>query len=347
VKYREILRVADRDVGDTAGLETCATVGQHALTSAATRQGKSAGDWRNPFIVGVPITDPADFFGREREISFCLARLRGMQSVSITGERRIGKSSLLHYLTATALDRLGPDYRPAYVDLLSAVAHTLPGLLGEILHQLRVTRPAATLVEFEQRLNELHDQALRPLVALDELEMFVRLPNEFSHDFCEALRALASNHRLALLTASRATLREMHDQGALVSPLYNIMGARKLGLFSEDEARDFVAARRPGGRFTPAQVAEILQRSACHPQHLQVFLLPCGAGQPRTPERLARGLEGSRGRKRRPCSRQGSRDPPAHERLPPLGGVAVSISCSSGHRALAGRWRETKRVTRG
>ena len=36
-EYGEIPRVADRDVGDTAGLETCATVGQHALTSAATR----------------------------------------------------------------------------------------------------------------------------------------------------------------------------------------------------------------------------------------------------------------------------------------------------------------------
>lgn len=266
---------------------------QSLLTSAATEQAKSAADWRNPFIVGVPITDPADFFGREREISFCVARLRGMQSVSVTGERRIGKSSLLHYLTATARERLGPEYRPAYVDLLSPVARTLPGLLGEILRQLGVARPAAKLTEFEQRLNELHDQDLRPLVALDELEMFIRLPREFchgsrpasaggmlgtihapvdsSHDFCEALRALASNHRLVLLTASRATLREMHDQGALVSPLYNIMGARKLGLFTEDEARDFVTARRLGVRFTPAQVAEILQRSTRHPQRLQVF----------------------------------------------------------------------------
>lgn len=261
--------------------------------AAAGEDARTPGGWRNPFIVGVPITDPADFFGREREISFCVARLRGLQSVSITGERRIGKSSLLHYLTATARDRLGPDYRPAYVDLLSPATRSLPGLLEDILRQLGVKQPAATLTEFEQRVNELHEQGVKPFVALDELEMFVRLapqicpgfnqaatgglrgnlpqPSPSSHDFCEALRALASNHRLALLTASRASLREMHDQGALVSPLYNIMGARKLGLFSVDEAREFVTARRPGVRFTPAQVVEILERSVCDPQRLQVF----------------------------------------------------------------------------
>ncbi|MBI5384592.1 MAG: hypothetical protein HZA90_07865 [Verrucomicrobia bacterium] len=96
------------------GHEAQASRDQSLLTSAATKPGKTSDGWRNPFIVGVPITAPADFFGREREISFCLARLRGMQSVSITGERRIGKSSLLHYLTATARERLGPEYRPAW-----------------------------------------------------------------------------------------------------------------------------------------------------------------------------------------------------------------------------------------
>ena len=38
-----IPRSADMDVGDTAGLETCATVGQHALTSAATESKSRCG----------------------------------------------------------------------------------------------------------------------------------------------------------------------------------------------------------------------------------------------------------------------------------------------------------------
>jgi hypothetical protein len=288
-RMREVANDARSSRGNEAPSSNSA-LNQSLLTSAATRRGKDGDGWRNPFIVGVPITDPADFFGREREINFCLARLRGMQSVSITGERRIGKSSLLYYLTATTRERLGPEFRPAYVDLLSPVARTLPGLLGEILRQLGVKRPAAKLTEFEQRLNALHDQGLKPLVALDELEMFIRLSPSFmragfatvggvignlhprgetTQDFCEALRALASDHRLVLLTASRITLRELHDHGAMVSPLYNIMGSQKLGLFTEQEAREFVTLWRSGVRFSEEQVGEILLRGGRHPLRLQ------------------------------------------------------------------------------
>ena len=107
-------------------------------------------------------------------------------------------------------------------------------MLGEILRQLGVQRPAGTLTEFEQRLNELHDQGAKPLVALDELEVFIRLRTEFSHDFCEALRARTSNHRLALLTASLPALRETRDcaRNAFESPQSwktSTSGARRLG----------------------------------------------------------------------------------------------------------------------
>lgn len=239
------------------------------LSDRTTGPSTLSGGWRNPFTVGVPIMNPADFFGRDREVSYCLARLSGMQSVSITGERRIGKSSLLHYLTATARERLGPEYRPAYVDLLSPAARTLPGLLGEILRKLSVKHTAVSLIEFEQRLNELNSQGIKPLVALDELEMFVRLPSEFSHDFCEAFRSMASNRRLVLLTASQTTLSEMQKQGALVSPLNNIMGTRKLEMFTEEDARKFVSLQRGSVGFSAEQTQEILQRGGGHPLRLQ------------------------------------------------------------------------------
>lgn len=102
---------------------------------------KSEGSPTTPGVIplsSVPITHPVDFFGRKREISFGLARLRETQSVSVTGKRRVGKSSLLHYLTARARERLGPEYRPTYVDLLSPAARTRPRLLGVILRQLGV-----------------------------------------------------------------------------------------------------------------------------------------------------------------------------------------------------------------
>ena len=57
----------------------------------------------NPFFFGGHITDPAKFVGRKAELRRIAALLETahtgqMQSVSIVGERRIGKSSLLFHL---------------------------------------------------------------------------------------------------------------------------------------------------------------------------------------------------------------------------------------------------------
>ena len=49
----------------------------------------------NPFTERGIIRDPKLFFGRKHELKQTFERLAAMQSVSIFGERRIGKSSLL------------------------------------------------------------------------------------------------------------------------------------------------------------------------------------------------------------------------------------------------------------
>lgn len=54
----------------------------------------------NPFTFGPMITDPQRFIGRRAELAIITARLNGSQpqGSAIVGPRRIGKSSLLHYL---------------------------------------------------------------------------------------------------------------------------------------------------------------------------------------------------------------------------------------------------------
>lgn len=44
------------------------------------------------------IQNPAEFVGRTAELQFLLTRLRSLQSCSVVGERRIGKSLLLYHL---------------------------------------------------------------------------------------------------------------------------------------------------------------------------------------------------------------------------------------------------------
>ncbi len=227
--------------------------------------------FRNPFIVGGPILNSRDFFGRKRAFNFSMTRLRSMQSISIVGERRIGKSSLLRCVLSLLPERLSPAYRVACIDLLHPSAHTIPGVLGEIQRQLGLPSPVVTLSEFCDRLTNMHETDVRPVIGLDEIEMLIRLREEFSRDFCEALRSIAQLGHIAVITTSRSTLRQLHDQGALVSPLFNIMGSVALEELPDDEARELVTTPRPAVAFTVPQVDGILERGRGHPLRLQIL----------------------------------------------------------------------------
>ncbi|MCP4357532.1 MAG: hypothetical protein GY796_05905 [Chloroflexi bacterium] len=52
----------------------------------------------NPYISRGPVRTSDMFFGRLRELNGIAAFLRGNQSVSIVGPRKIGKTSLLFHL---------------------------------------------------------------------------------------------------------------------------------------------------------------------------------------------------------------------------------------------------------
>ena len=82
----------------------------------------------NPFTENRIIKSSAKFFGRKEEIHHIINRLRNMQSVSIVGEQRIGKSSLLYHLHQIGSEKLGLSYRFVYIDLQDVRNHT------DILH---------------------------------------------------------------------------------------------------------------------------------------------------------------------------------------------------------------------
>ena len=164
-----------------------------------------------------------------------------------------------------------PNAAPPSSICCNPSARTQAGLLREIQRQLGVSGPADNLTGFAENLAKLNQEGVHPVVALDEIDLFVRLPGEFSQDFCEALRAIASAEHLSLLAASRVPLKTLHEQGALVSPLYNIMGTQKLGVFVPTEARAFVEHPRPGVRFAAEQVETILDKAGGHPLRLQIL----------------------------------------------------------------------------
>jgi hypothetical protein len=71
----------------------------------------------NPYQTGGRLRDPRHFVGRESELRQILSRVANMDSVSVVGPRRIGKSSLLHHIVANGRQWLNGSYHFHYLDM--------------------------------------------------------------------------------------------------------------------------------------------------------------------------------------------------------------------------------------
>jgi hypothetical protein len=212
----------------------------------------------------------------------------------VVGLRRIGKSSLLYYLTHPAV-RAGhlphPErYVVAFVDLqelagagqdeffFTAVERFGRGTLvpearrsgiGEL--EILPERDG-TPHGFRRFLMRARDAGLRLVLCCDEFEMLSRNPY-FSAEFFTYLRGLCSNYDLALVTASQASLFDLCQQNDLqTSEFWNIFVERALGLMPTGEAQALIREpfTRAGGTISPADVAFVLQLAGPHPFFIQI-----------------------------------------------------------------------------
>jgi hypothetical protein len=247
----------------------------------------------NPYIFRGPVHDPEMFFGRTHELNEIAAFVRGNQSVSIVGPRKIGKTSLLFHLmrpeTWPGL-RLGTDNLFVYLDcevlgaggheeILSQFAAEIAGALD--MHDL-APEPALeramdkpSRLSFEAAIRKLNRRGLRVVLILDEFE---RLSTNASLDvnFFNALRSAAGRYKLAFITASARPLIQLtysgRSQEILSSPFFNIFAPLFLRLLPEDEARQLIGepARTAGAPFSPATEDFIYTLVGGHPLGLQV-----------------------------------------------------------------------------
>jgi len=93
------------------------------------------------------------FVGREREVAKICEAIRASASVSMVGERRVGKSSLLLYLADPSVEQKNGLYPARYIftyfDFLGYPTITPTELwhrlLAETLSQLHVPAPSTSL----------------------------------------------------------------------------------------------------------------------------------------------------------------------------------------------------------
>jgi hypothetical protein len=247
----------------------------------------------NPFTYGNPISDPARFFGRSREVEQVFNRLRNAEaeSSSIVGGRRIGKSSLLNYMAHPDVRRrYGMDSDRStfvYVDLQMVDSQTTPARLwGRLLTQMaRQSRDEELTYKLHEivaagsfdnfTLADLFDAVDRRnqhvVFLLDEFENVTSNPN-FDTGFFYGLRSLAIQNNLSLVTSSQHELIELtHSQAVRSSPFFNIFANINVRLFSDAEAARFPAALLAGTNveFSAEEMATLIEVAGGHPFFLQ------------------------------------------------------------------------------
>jgi len=228
----------------------------------------------NPYVSRGPVRDPAMFFGRENELREIAAFLRGNQSVSIVGPRKIGKTSLLfHLMRPPTFTSLGLDENFLFVyldcEVLGDGSHEeifgqFAVEIAEALHE-RGQAPEPALDEaadkpgrlaFERAIRRLNQRGLRIILLLDEFERLSTNQN-LDVNFFNALRSAAGRYQLAYLTASARPLIQLtysgRSQEILSSPFFNIFAPLYLGLLSEADARQLIRqpSQAAGITFSP------------------------------------------------------------------------------------------------
>ncbi len=207
----------------------------------------------NPFYFSGAI--PADLFhGRKDILQTIKNRIAGqvLQSVSIVGERRIGKTSLLNYVKNELVKRLTQHrYLIIYLDLMKAYCHTRKGLMQKLRKELtnEWRKPwqeseDGNLFTFDFALEELQSENIRLVLCLDEVENIAKRPAEFD-DLLEDWRACGSMGQMAMITASVETLADLCKEHKLVSPFFNIFSQSYLGLFETGEWKELITQNMP------------------------------------------------------------------------------------------------------
>lgn len=239
----------------------------------------------NPFTHRGMIQEEAAFVGRSREIGNTLNRLRNGSSVSIVGERRIGKSSLLYQLYLSGKRRLedhaGERYHFVYLDMHDARMRTPTYFVKSALHRLGIPADDAALEKqpmvvlaniLEAQRSE--NRAL-PILLLDEFEEITQHKDLFNDDFLEAMRSFCNSRQLALVTVSRRSLKELCKSRNLTSPFFNVFTKVKLGEFVVDaridEVTEFIRRYwKDGLAITPKEEEWLRRMGKKHPMRLQI-----------------------------------------------------------------------------
>ena len=222
----------------------------------------------NPYDPWQAATPPR-FFGRADELQTLHRALDEGRSMSVIGERRIGKSSLLRTWQAKVagmhrkvcfLSGQGPE-------LASCTAFVAAVMVTETIQAGNTVASPEQIAD--HAANMLADwrkthAPMPPLILIDEADP---LPQKLPHRFFERLRNLVENRLLCLVFASHEDINEVYQKTGRTSPLINLLEARQLGLLTLEAARMMIGL----GGFDDHKRALMRRLAGTHPYYLALL----------------------------------------------------------------------------
>ena len=191
------------------------------------------------------------FWGRRNEVYELQTRLQNMQSTSIVGPRRIGKSSLAFFILKTAPAIFGESYKFVWLDGQSNHANSVKDFCLSISEKSHLSYipdqdRRSCLMRFEDAVSSFDDNLV---LLINEFELLTddNHKAEFDIQFFNTLRLLAEQGKCALITTSNQPIQDLcrHVLG-VSSPFYNILPQVTLSSFSEDEVQLFLDSPHDG-----------------------------------------------------------------------------------------------------
>jgi hypothetical protein len=230
----------------------------------------------SPFICGKMIKDPRSFWGRKEEAFNIISLLKNLESVSILGDRRIGKTSLAYYIFSTKNKNFDASYEFIWLDGQSNHMNSINNFFTEISSKSSLDYSSGNdnqscRIHFEDAVKK---SCKKIIVFINEFELLTHSTRqrEFDDSFFNTLRLLAEQEDFALLTTSNKPLVDLCKHIIPVSsPFYNIFTDIHLSEFSDEEVSGFLDISHEGVVLTEPEkifIKSIPKRN--HPLRLQV-----------------------------------------------------------------------------
>ncbi|NKC17032.1 MAG: TIR domain-containing protein [Gammaproteobacteria bacterium] len=210
------------------------------------------------------------FVGRANELRRLHNAMEEIHSVSLVGDWRIGKTSLLAAFESTALQAgrvvrtltgEGPEGRSLAAMLVAVTGRCIPASDPD-----KTLDPDTAAERLRQWARQHTHGPLRPLLIVDEAEVFTRI---VEHRFLERLRGLVQAREAILIWCTRLELDRLYQQLGRTSPFGNTLRQERLALLDEASVESLLGWN--AGVLCAEDLSLIREWAGRHPYFIQLL----------------------------------------------------------------------------